>query len=106
MAEELFRRAVAGDPAALASVREFVGSMVTVLVALGWTLAPPLVLLSVNLPRPEAEFYLEEVRTALAAAEAPPVELRLSALGDAGFLLGGVKLALDRLDGTLFGPVE
>jgi len=106
VAEDLFRQAIDGDAAAVAEVREFAHAVVTVLVGLGWTVAPPLIVLAVDLPRAEAEFYLSEVRAALAEAEAPPMELRLSALGADGFLLGGVKLALDRLDTQLFGPTD
>lgn len=105
VAVDLYERARAGDAAAVATVEEFVGPVVSVVVTLAWTIAPPLIVLPVNLPTPSGEYLLDRVSAGLVDRDAPPVELRLSTLGEDAFLLGGVKFALDRLDVDLFGPV-
>ncbi|MEU5042929.1 ROK family transcriptional regulator [Streptomyces griseorubiginosus] len=99
-----FEAARAGDTAALAEVDEFVENIASILITLSWTVAPSLIVLGGGL-EDAADVLLPRVRTALRDARAPAVELRATALGHDAPLVGAVKLALDRMDTELFGPL-
>ncbi|MFF7046861.1 ROK family protein [Streptomyces griseorubiginosus] len=99
-----FEAARFGDPAALAEVDEFVENIASILITLSWTVAPSLIVLGGGL-EDAADVLLPRVRAALRDARAPAVELRATALGHDAPLVGAVKLALDRMDAELFGPL-
>ncbi|MFC8671724.1 ROK family protein [Streptomyces griseorubiginosus] len=99
-----FEAARAGDTTALAEVDEFVENIASILITLSWTVAPSLIVLGGGL-EDAADVLLPRVRTALRDARAPAVELRATALGHDAPLVGAVKLALDRMDTELFGPL-
>ncbi|WP_141207888.1 ROK family transcriptional regulator [Streptomyces griseorubiginosus] len=99
-----FEAARAGDTAALAEVEEFVENIASILITLSWTVAPSLIVLGGGL-EDAADVLLPRVRAALRDARAPAVELRATALGRDAPLVGAVKLALDRMDTELFGPL-
>ncbi|MEX1659406.1 ROK family protein [Streptomyces pseudovenezuelae] len=99
-----FEAARNGDAAALAEVDEFVENIASILITLSWTVAPSLIVLGGGL-EDAADVLLPRVRDALRAARAPGVELRATALGHDAPLIGAVKLALDRMDTQLFGPL-
>lgn len=94
----------AGEASALAEVDEFVAHIATILTTLSWTVAPSLIVLGGGL-EDAADVLLPRVREALRAARTPAVELRATALGRDAALVGAVKLALDRMDTELFGPL-
>lgn len=48
---------------------------------------------------------LPRVREAMRDARTPAIELRATGLGRDAALVGAVKLALDRMDTELFGPL-
>lgn len=104
LALERFGAARAGDPAALAEVEEFVENIASILTTLSWTVAPSLIVLGGGL-EDAADVLLPRVRDALRDARTPAVELRATALGRDAPLIGAVKLALDRMDTELFGPL-
>jgi len=99
-----FEAARAGDTTALAEVDEFVENIASILITLSWTVAPSLIVLGGGL-EDAADVLLPRVRAALRDARAPAVELRATALGHDAPLVGAVKLALDRMDTELFGPL-
>ncbi|MET8076586.1 ROK family protein [Streptomyces sp. NPDC005303] len=99
-----FEAARAGDPAALAEVDELVENIASILTTLSWTVAPSLIVLGGGL-EDAADVLLPRLRAALRAARTPAVELRATALGHDAPLVGAVKLALDRMDTELFGPL-
>ncbi|MFL5997566.1 MAG: ROK family protein [Streptomyces sp.] len=99
-----FEAARNGDAAALAEVDEFVENITSILTTLSWTVAPSLIVLGGGL-EDAADVLLPRVRDALRAARTPAVELRATALGQDAPLIGAVKLALDRMDTELFGPL-
>ncbi|MET7474088.1 ROK family transcriptional regulator [Streptomyces sp. NPDC005648] len=99
-----FEAARAGDPLALAEVEEFVENIASILTTLSWTVAPSLIVLGGGLEA-AADVLLPRVRAALRAARTPAVELRATGLGADAPLVGAVKLALDRMDTELFGPL-
>ncbi|MGW0582598.1 ROK family protein, partial [Streptomyces sp. NPDC002920] len=99
-----FAAARAGEPAALAEVDEFVENIASILTTLSWTVAPSLIVLGGGL-EDAADVLLPRVRAALRAARTPAVELRATGLGHDAPLIGAVKLALDRMDTELFGPL-
>ncbi|MEV7734353.1 ROK family transcriptional regulator [Streptomyces sp. NPDC088921] len=99
-----FEAARNGDPAALAEVDEFVENIASILTTLSWTVAPSLIVLGGGL-EDAADVLLPRVRDALRDARTPAVELRATALGHDAPLIGAVKLALDRMDTELFGPL-
>ncbi|MEU9170997.1 ROK family protein [Streptomyces sp. NPDC048420] len=99
-----FEAARAGDAAALAEVDELVENIASILTTLSWTVAPSLIVLGGGL-EDAADMLLPRVRTALRDARTPAVELRATALGHDAPLVGAVKLALDRMDIELFGPL-
>ncbi|WP_037819350.1 ROK family transcriptional regulator [Streptomyces sp. NRRL B-3229] len=99
-----FEAARAGDTAALAEVDEFVENIASILITLSWTVAPSLIVLGGGL-EDAADVLLPRVRAVLRDARAPAVELRATALGHDAPLVGAVKLALDRMDTELFGPL-
>ncbi|MDQ0906266.1 putative NBD/HSP70 family sugar kinase [Streptomyces canus] len=99
-----FEAARNGDAASLAEVDEFVENIASILTTLSWTVAPSLIVLGGGL-EDAADVLLPRVRDALRDARAPAVELRATALGHDAPLIGAVKLALDRMDTELFGPL-
>ncbi|WP_406222154.1 ROK family protein [Streptomyces canus] len=99
-----FEAARNGDAAALAEVDEFVENIASILTTLSWTVAPSLIVLGGGL-EDAADVLLPRVRDALRDARTPAVELRATALGHDAPLIGAVKLALDRMDTELFGPL-
>ncbi|MFC8435911.1 ROK family protein [Streptomyces sp. NPDC057253] len=104
LALERFGAARDGDAAALAEVDEFVENIASILTTLSWTVAPSLIVLGGGL-EDAADVLLPRVRDALRDARTPAVELRATALGHDAPLIGAVKLALDRMDTELFGPL-
>ncbi|WP_326661918.1 ROK family transcriptional regulator [Streptomyces canus] len=99
-----FEAARNGDAASLAEVEEFVENIASILTTLSWTVAPSLIVLGGGL-EDAADVLLPRVRDALRDARTPAVELRATALGHDAPLIGAVKLALDRMDTELFGPL-
>lgn len=99
-----FEAARNGDTASLAEVDEFVENIASILTTLSWTVAPSLIVLGGGL-EDAADVLLPRVRDALRDARTPAVELRATALGQDAPLIGAVKLALDRMDTELFGPL-
>jgi predicted NBD/HSP70 family sugar kinase len=99
------QRAWAGDEAALAQVDEFVLPLTGVLATLAWTIAPPVIVLGGGLEDAGPEL-LARLERGIAAVHAPAIELRYSTLGAEAAVLGGVRLALDQMDGELFGGTE
>jgi predicted NBD/HSP70 family sugar kinase len=99
-----FEAARNGDAASLAEVDEFVENIASILTTLSWTVAPSLIVLGGGL-EDAADVLLPRVRDALREARTPAVELRATALGHDAPLIGAVKLALDRMDTELFGPL-
>jgi predicted NBD/HSP70 family sugar kinase len=99
-----FEAARAGDATALAEVDEFVENITSILTTLSWTVAPSLIVLGGGL-EDAADVLLPRGRDALRNARTPAVELRATALGRDAALIGAVKLALDRMDTELFGPL-
>ncbi|MFE3031245.1 ROK family protein [Streptomyces canus] len=99
-----FEAARKGDAASLAEVDEFVENIASILTTLSWTVAPSLIVLGGGL-EDAADILLPRVRDALRDARTPAVELRATALGHDAPLIGAVKLALDRMDTELFGPL-
>lgn len=104
VALDRFEAARAGDATALAEVDEFVENIASILTTLTWTVAPSLIVLGGGL-EDAADVLLPRVREALRIARTPAVELRASGLGRDAPLVGAVKLALDRMDTELFGPL-
>ncbi|MFD9444055.1 ROK family protein [Streptomyces sp. NPDC060006] len=104
LALDRFTAARAGEQSALAEVDEFVENIASILSILSWTVAPSLIVLGGGL-EDAADVLLPRVREALRWARTPPVELRASGLGRDAPLVGAVKLALDRMDTELFGPL-
>ncbi|MEV8268600.1 ROK family protein [Microbacterium sp. NPDC076911] len=103
-AEEVYRRARAGDPDAEKEVDAFVEHVGDILTTLSWTIAPSLIVLGGGLER-GADVLLPRVRDALRRAQAPEIELRTSTLGADGPLIGALRFVLDRMDTELFGPL-
>ncbi|MGW2383888.1 ROK family protein [Streptomyces sp. NPDC001658] len=99
-----YEAARTGDADALAEVGEFVANIASILTTLTWTIAPSLIVLGGGL-EDAADVLLPRVRAALRDARTPAVELRATALGHDGPLVGGIRLALDRMDTELFGPL-
>lgn len=99
-----FEAARAGDVTALGEVDELVDHMTSILTTLSWTIAPSLIVLGGGL-EDAADMLLPRVRAALRRARTPAVELRATVLGRDAPLVGAVKLALDRMDTELFGPL-
>jgi predicted NBD/HSP70 family sugar kinase len=104
VALDRFDAARAGEAAALAEVDEFVANIASILTTLSWTVAPSLIVLGGGLEE-AADVLLPRVREALRVARTPAVELRATGLGHDAALIGAVKLALDRMDTELFGPL-
>jgi predicted NBD/HSP70 family sugar kinase len=104
VALDRFEAARAGDAAALAEVDEFVENIASILTTLSWTVAPSLIVLGGGL-EDAADVLLPRVRKALRDARTPSVELRATVLGRDADLIGAVKMALDRMDTELFGPL-
>ncbi len=104
VALERFAAARAGDPQALADVDEFVENIASILTILSWTVAPSLIVLGGGL-EDAADVLLPRVREAMRDARNPAIELRATGLGRDAALVGAVKLALDRMDTELFGPL-
>jgi predicted NBD/HSP70 family sugar kinase len=104
VALDRFDAARAGDATALAEVDEFVENIASILTTLSWTVAPSLIVLGGGL-EDAADVLLPRVREALRKARTPGVELRATGLGRDASLIGAVKLALDRMDTELFGPL-
>jgi predicted NBD/HSP70 family sugar kinase len=104
VALDRFAAARAGDAAALAEVDELVENIASILTTLSWTVAPSLIVLGGGL-EDAADVLLPRVREALGRARTPAVELRAGGLGRDAPLIGAVKLALDRMDTELFGPL-
>ncbi|MBA2946538.1 ROK family transcriptional regulator [Streptomyces sp. PSKA28] len=99
-----FEAARAGDATALAEVDEFVDNIASILTTLSWTVAPSLIVLGGGL-EDAADVLLPRVRDAMRNARTPAIELRATGLGRDAALIGAVKLALDRMDTELFGPL-
>lgn len=104
VARERFDAARAGDLEALAEVDEFVENITSILTTLSWTVAPSLIVLGGGL-EDAADVLLPRVREAMRVARTPAIELRATGLGRDAALIGAVKLALDRMDTELFGPL-
>jgi len=104
VALDRFAAARAGDATALAEVDELVENIASILTTLSWTVAPSLIVLGGGL-EDAADVLLPRVRAALRRARTPAVELRATGLGRDAALVGAVKLALDRMDTELFGPL-
>ncbi|MFE2427957.1 ROK family protein [Streptomyces sp. NPDC059373] len=104
VALDRFDAARAGDATALAEVDEFVENIASILTTLSWTVAPSLIVLGGGL-QDAADVLLPRVHEALRNARTPAVELRATGLGRDAALVGAVKLALDRMDTELFGPL-
>ncbi|MFE2061378.1 ROK family protein [Streptomyces sp. NPDC059467] len=104
IALDRFAAARAGEASALAEVDELVANIASILTTLSWTVAPSLFVLGGGL-EDAADVLLPRVREALRAARTPAVELRATSLGRDAALVGAVKLALDRMDTELFGPL-
>jgi predicted NBD/HSP70 family sugar kinase len=104
VARERFDAARTGDAEALAEVDEFVENITSILTTLSWTVAPSLIVLGGGL-EDAADVLLPRVREAMRAARTPAIELRATGLGRDAALIGAVKLALDRMDTELFGPL-
>jgi predicted NBD/HSP70 family sugar kinase len=94
----------AGEASALAEVDEFVENIASILTILSWTVAPSLIVLGGGL-EDAADVLLPRVREAMRDARTPAIELRATGLGRDAALVGAVKLALDRMDTELFGPL-
>ncbi|WP_192583437.1 ROK family protein [Streptomyces albicerus] len=94
----------AGEATALAQVDEFVENIASILTILSWTVAPSLIVLGGGL-EDAADVLLPRVREAMRDARTPAIELRATGLGRDAALVGAVKLALDRMDTELFGPL-
>ncbi|GAA4167083.1 ROK family protein [Gryllotalpicola koreensis] len=99
------KRAWAGDEEALTQVDEFVVPLTGVLATLAWTIAPPVIVLGGGLEDAGPEL-LVRLERGIAAVNAPAIELRYSSLGAEAAVIGAVRLALDQVDGELFGSVE
>lgn len=99
-----FEAAREGDATALAEVDELVENIASILTTLSWTIAPSLIVLGGGL-EDAADVLLPRVRASLRRARVPAVELRATLLGRDAPLIGAVKLALDRMDTELFGPL-
>lgn len=99
-----FDAARAGDATALGEVDEFVENIASILTILSWTVAPSLIVLGGGL-EDAADVLLPRVRKVMRDARTPAIELRATALGGDAPLIGAVKLALDRMDTELFGPL-
>jgi predicted NBD/HSP70 family sugar kinase len=99
-----FDAAREGEASALAEVDELVENIASILNPLSWTVAPSLIVLGGGL-EDAADVLLPRVRAAMRDARAPEVELRATGLGHDAPLVGAVKLALDRMDTALFGPL-
>ncbi|MCI3275142.1 ROK family transcriptional regulator [Streptomyces cylindrosporus] len=104
VALDRFEAARSGEAAASAEVDEFVEHMASILTTLSWTVAPSLIVLGGGLEA-AADVLLPRLREALRRARTPAVELRATVLGRDAALVGAVKLALDRMDTELFGPL-
>jgi len=104
IALERFEAARAGDTEALAEVDEFVENITSILTTLSWTVAPSLIVLGGGLEE-AADVLLPRVREAMRVARTPAIELRATRLGRDAALIGAVKMALDRMDTELFGPL-
>ncbi|MFG3292021.1 ROK family protein [Streptomyces sp. NPDC048179] len=104
VALERFAAARAGEADALAEVDGLVANIASILTTLSWTVAPSLIVLGGGL-EDAADVLLPRVREALRTARTPAVELRATALGADAPLVGAVRLALDRMDTELFGPL-
>lgn len=99
-----FEAAREGDATALGEVDELVEHITSILTTLSWTVAPSLIVLGGGLEE-AADMLLPRVGAALREARNPAVELRATLLGRDAPLVGAVKLALDRMDTELFGPL-
>ncbi|MGW3106749.1 ROK family transcriptional regulator [Streptomyces sp. NPDC001100] len=104
VALDRFDAARTGDAEALAEVDEFVENITSILTTLSWTVAPSLIVLGGGL-EDAADVLLPRVREAMRLARTPAIELRATGLGRDAALIGAVKLALDRMDTELFGPL-
>ncbi|MEU6141233.1 ROK family transcriptional regulator [Streptomyces sp. NPDC047081] len=104
VALDRFEAARSGEAAASAEVDEFVEHMASILTTLSWTVAPSLIVLGGGLEA-AADVMLPRLRAALRRARTPAVELRATVLGHDAAVVGAVKLALDRMDTELFGPL-
>ncbi|MEU9191244.1 ROK family transcriptional regulator [Streptomyces sp. NPDC048484] len=104
VALDRFDAARAGDATALAEVDELVEHIASILTTLSWTVAPSLIVLGGGL-EDAADVLLPRVRQAMRDARTPAVELRATGLGREASLIGAVKMALDRMDTELFGPL-
>lgn len=104
VALDRFAAAREGDAQALTEVDEFVENIASILTLLSWTVAPSLIVLGGGL-EDAADVLLPRVREAMRDARTPAIELRATGLGRDAALVGAVKLALDRMDTELFGPL-
>ncbi|XUL94020.1 ROK family transcriptional regulator [Streptomyces galilaeus] len=104
VALDRFDAARTGDAEALAEVDEFVENITSILTTLSWTVAPSLIVLGGGL-EDAADVLLPRVREAMRLARTPAIELRATCLGRDAALIGAVKMALDRMDTELFGPL-
>jgi len=104
IALDRFDAARTGDAEALAEVDEFVENITSILTTLSWTVAPSLIVLGGGL-EDAADVLLPRVREAMRLARTPAIELRATSLGRDAALIGAVKMALDRMDTELFGPL-
>ncbi|MFT4122640.1 MAG: ROK family transcriptional regulator [Microbacteriaceae bacterium] len=98
------RAALDGDPAACAAARELAVEIADVIDVIAWTIAPELVVLGGGLEA-GAELLVPLVRERLSELGAPDVEFAASTVGADAPILGAVRLALDRIDAELYGPI-
>lgn len=93
-----------GEASALAEIDEFVEAITPLMVTIAWTIAPPLIVLGGGL-EDAAELLLPRLSASMRRSNAPEIPLRVTRLGLDAPLRGATKLALDRLDAELFGPL-
>jgi predicted NBD/HSP70 family sugar kinase len=104
-AAELFKRGRVTQLRSSGILAEFVEPVTSVLVALAWTIAPPLIVLGGGLEA-GGQVLLKELRKRLADFSTPRLELRMAQLGRDSRLLGGVKLGFDRMNEDILGPTR
>jgi predicted NBD/HSP70 family sugar kinase len=100
-ARALLRRAGDGDAEAAAVVAAFFASVGRLVAVLGWVIAPPVLVIAGAFRDLEAvaERLLAD---ALRGLDVPPMDVRISTLEPDAPLAGGIRLALDTADATLY----
>ncbi|MBB5134463.1 putative NBD/HSP70 family sugar kinase [Thermocatellispora tengchongensis] len=103
--EDIFLAARGGDRKAAGIVRRYVRDIALGASALVLTLDPELVVLGGGFSR-SADLIAEPLRRELDRWCIRTPEVRVSAFGDEGVVLGAVRLALDHVEGVLHGGAE